>query len=140
MVYSLSINIVLLRYWIASAKFWTKISSLSCISAIVLANFIVLCTTLHERLSLSAACERKSLHSLDREIKFWISLAHICAFAESHVHLKRSCWIFRAWITFWRIVAEFSAKLLSNIVSIFSLGTSKITSIRSSNGHEILDW
>jgi len=77
-------------------------------SAMVLASFIVLWTTLPERLRLLAAWERKSLQLWSRGMIVCSSLAVMCALALMGRPLNLCCWMVRAATTFFLRDSEFS--------------------------------
>lgn len=160
---SCSINIVLLLYWRLSAIWCVATHSDHPISAILLANFIILCITLLLKDILLLTCVRNCSASESNCMYVWISFADNWALQWIGLSRYLFCCISHACSTFslsWSLVYNhavssscvfddhivFSIHLvlliirLSSIVSTFSLGISKIISILSNNGPEIFDW
>lgn len=130
---------VLFLYCRASARCLISTFSSPSMSAIVLPSFMVLCMILGEMVSFCAASIKKSLHVLSKGISFCMCLEEICELEKIFLYLENLfCWIFRALITLSLMVSELSDGSVSRILSIFSLGISKIISILSSRGQESL--
>ena len=138
--YSISTNIVLLLYCIASAKWFMVTDSCHWMSAMVRASLMVRWTTLVDKVNFLDASARKSLQPWSRGISSSICFDVICALDMIESQINLCCWIFQALTTLSLILAEFSSAILFKILSIFSLGISRIISILSNNGHEILLW
>ena len=138
--YSASTNIVLLLYCNASAKWVIVTSSCPWMSAIVLANLIVRWTILVDKINFLAASARKFLQSSVKGISSSICFEVMWEFAVIESQKNLCCCVFHALMTLSLILTELSSVMLLRILSIFSRGISRIISILSSNGQDILFW
>ena len=109
-------------------------------SAMVLANLMVRWTTLVDRISFLDASARKSLQDWSRGINSSICFDVIWELEVILSQKNLCCWIFRAPMTLSLMVDESSLAILFKIFSMSSLGISKIISILSKSGPEILLW
>lgn len=136
----ISTNILFSLYCNASAMWLLLMVWDHCRSAIVLHNLIALCATLGESTSLFTTSFKNTSASGSSCIYFCSTFADTWALVTNGVFSYLCFWSSRAATTCSLIDVDVCWLSLSNIVSMFSLGTSSTISNLSKSGPEILDW